>query len=96
MPDKPFSESCVENRVPILEVLRPRLDGCRRLLEIGSGTGQHAVYFAPELPQLSWQTSDRGENHPGIRAWLDDSGLANVQAPICLDVLTDPLAARSV
>jgi len=90
MAHKPFAESCVENRMPILEVLRPRLHGCRRLLEIGSGTGQHAVYFAPELPQLSWQTSDRRENHPGIRAWLDDSGLANVRAPICLDVLTDP------
>jgi len=89
MVDKPFAESCVENRMPILEVLRPRLDGCRRLLEIGSGTGQHAVYFAPELPKLSWQTSDRRENHPAIRAWLDDSGLANVRAPICLDVLTD-------
>jgi len=90
MPDKPFSESCVENRAPILEVLRPRLDGCRRLLEIGSGTGQHAVYFAPELPRLSWQTSDRRENHPGIMAWLDESGLTNVRAPICMDVLRDP------
>jgi len=88
--DKPFAESCVENRAPILEVLRPRLNACRRLLEIGSGTGQHAVYFAPELPQLSWQTSDQEENHPGIEAWLNDAGLENVEPPICLDVLRDP------
>lgn len=89
MMDKPFAESCVENRAPILEVLRSRLGDCRRLLEIGSGTGQHAVYFAPEFPQLSWQTSDREENHGGIRAWLDDAGLANVASPISLDVVSD-------
>jgi cyclopropane fatty-acyl-phospholipid synthase-like methyltransferase len=59
------------------------------LLEIGSGTGQHAVYFAAELPSLHWQTSDRVENHAGIQAWLDESGLDNVGAPLALDVLTD-------
>ena len=83
MTEKPFAESCVENRTPILEVLRPRLEGRERLLEIGSGTGQHAVYFAPALPRLSWQTSDRQENHAGIMAWLDDAGLGNVEPPIC-------------
>ena len=90
MPEKPFAEACVENRAAIFDVLRPRLHSCRRLLEIGSGTGQHAVYFAPELPQLSWQTSDLAENHPGITAWLSDAGLANIEPPICLDVLTGP------
>ncbi len=88
--DKPFAESCVENSAPILEVLRPRLADCRRLLEIGSGTGQHAVYFAPELGRLVWQTSDRLENHPGINAWLREYGLSNVAPPIRLDVLVDP------
>jgi len=87
--EKPFAESCVENRAPIFEVLRPRLDDCTRLLEVGSGTGQHAVYFAADLPHLVWQTSDRAENHPGIRVWLDEAGLANVEPPLCLDVLTD-------
>jgi cyclopropane fatty-acyl-phospholipid synthase-like methyltransferase len=88
--EKPFAESCVENRAPISEVLRSRLNDCKRLLEIGSGTGQHAIYFAPDLPHLSWQTSDRAENHPGILAWLGEAGLANVEAPVSLDVLTDP------
>lgn len=89
VPDKPFSESCVENRAPIFAVLQPRLSNCRRLLEIGSGTGQHAVYFAADLPHLTWQTSDRADNHPGIRAWLEEAALRNVEPPIGLDVLTD-------
>jgi cyclopropane fatty-acyl-phospholipid synthase-like methyltransferase len=89
MADKPFSESCVDNRAPILEVLKPRVAACERLLEIGSGTGQHAVYFAPELPHLRWQTSDRREQHPGICAWLDDAAAHNILRPLALDVLED-------
>jgi len=87
--EKPFAESCVDNRAPIFGVLQPRLTNCTRLLEIGSGTGQHAVYFAADLPHLSWQTSDRAENHPGILAWLSGARLANVEPPLSLDVLTD-------
>lgn len=86
---KPFADSCAENRAPILAVLKPRLSQARSLLEIGSGTGQHAVYFAPELPQLYWQTSDLDENHPGICAWLEEAGLDNVGRPISLDVVED-------
>ena len=89
MPDKPFAESCVENRAPIFAVLQPRLADCRRLLEIGSGTGQHAVYFAADLPHLSWHTSDRKENHAGINAWLSDAALPNVVWPLDLDVVAD-------
>jgi cyclopropane fatty-acyl-phospholipid synthase-like methyltransferase len=88
--EKPFSQSCVENREPILAVLQTRLAGCRRLLEIGSGTGQHAVYFAPELPQIFWQTSDKRENHDAILAWLADSEATNIGRPISLEVLQDP------
>ena len=87
---RPCAESCIENRAPIFAVLASRLSDCATLLEIGSGTGQHAVYFAAELPHLVWQTSDREENHPGIQAWLDEARLANVRRPITLDVLTDP------
>jgi len=87
--EKPFAESCVQNRAPILEVLAPRLSTSRRLLEIGSGTGQHAVYFAPEMPWLQWQTSDRRDNHAGIRAWITESNATNVLAPLVLDVLED-------
>ena len=86
---KPYSESCEQNRAPILEVLRIELAGRSRLLEIGSGTGQHAVYFAPEFPQLSWQTSDRRGMHAGIQAWLDDQGSANILPPLALDVGQD-------
>jgi len=88
--NKPYSESCDQNRAPIFAVLQPRLRDCAKLLEIGSGTGQHAVYFAAELPHLSWQPSDLADNHAGIRAWLDSAGLSNVQPLLRLDVLADP------
>jgi len=86
MIDKPFSESSAENREPILAVLREVFADCRKVLEIGSGTGQHAVYFAPELPHLMWQTADLPQHHAGIRMWLEEAALANVLAPIALDV----------
>ena len=87
--DKPFAQSCVENCEPIFAVLAPRLRNCHSLLEIGSGTGQHAVYFAARLAQLRWHTSDLVENHAGIRAWLDEARLPNVEPPIALDVMAD-------
>ena len=83
---KPYVESCERNRAPILEVLRIELAGKSRLLEIGSGTGQHAVYLAPEFPRLVWQTSDVVEAHADIRAWLDEAAPANVLPPLPLDV----------
>ncbi|HID48896.1 MAG TPA: DUF938 domain-containing protein, partial [Chromatiales bacterium] len=83
---KPFSESCEQNRAPILAVLQQHLADARRLLEISSGTGQHAVYFAPAFPRLQWVTSDVRANHPGIRAWLAEANLANVSGPLLLDV----------
>jgi cyclopropane fatty-acyl-phospholipid synthase-like methyltransferase len=92
---KPFVEACERNRAPILEVLRIELAGKSRLLEIGSGTGQHAVYFAPEFPGLVWQTSDVVRNHPDIRAWLDEAGLANVLPPLALDVCEDDWPSES-
>ena len=83
---KPFSESSQQNRDPILNVLRPLLTERHSVLEIGSGTGQHAVYFAEHMPHLLWHTSDRLENHAGIQAWLDEAGLANTRPPLLLDV----------
>jgi cyclopropane fatty-acyl-phospholipid synthase-like methyltransferase len=85
---KPFSESCEQNKAVILEVLQRYLRAGDRVLEIGSGTGQHAVYFGRALSDVQWQTSDCAEYLPGIRAWLDDAGLANVAAPLTLDVRT--------
>jgi cyclopropane fatty-acyl-phospholipid synthase-like methyltransferase len=87
--EKPYAPACERNRDPILEVLRVHFADRRRVLEIGSGTGQHAVYFAAALPHLLWQTSDRIENHPGIRAWLDEADLSNTPPPLVLDVNHD-------
>jgi hypothetical protein len=84
--DKPYSESCEQNREPILAVLRKAFTDRGYVLEIGSGTGQHAVYFGAELPHLRWQTGDMVLYHPGIRLWLDEAALPNVLPPIALDV----------
>ena len=83
---KPHAPACDRNRDPILAVLRERFADRRRVLEIGSGTGQHAVYFAAAMPWLQWQASDVGDNLPGIRAWLDDAHLPNTPPPLALDV----------
>ncbi|MEJ2609925.1 MAG: DUF938 domain-containing protein [Candidatus Thiodiazotropha sp.] len=83
---KPFSEACEENKRPILEQLQRLFRTTRRVLEIGSGTGQHAIYFAAALPNVIWQTSDRIENHAGIQAWLEEAALSNLYEPLDLDV----------
>lgn len=90
MTDKPYSAASERNREPILEVLREHFAPRRRVLEIGSGTGQHAVHFAAALPRLAWQCSDRRENLPGIRAWLDEAALPNTPEPVELDVARGP------
>jgi cyclopropane fatty-acyl-phospholipid synthase-like methyltransferase len=84
--EKPNAPSCERNRDPILEVLRMQFADRRQVLEIGSGTGQHAVYFAAAMPWLQWQCTDRAENLPGIRLWLDEAALSNTPAPLALDV----------
>ena len=83
---KPYSEACERNREPILEVLRTALADSRRVLEIGSGSGQHAVYFGAHLPFVTWQTSELSAHHAGIMAWLDEAQLPNVLPPRVLDV----------
>jgi SAM-dependent methyltransferase len=83
---KPFSEACERNRDPILAVLRQWFVGPGEVLEIGSGTGQHAVHFAQYLSRLEWHPTDRPENLPGIRMWTEEAKLANLQAPVALDV----------
>jgi cyclopropane fatty-acyl-phospholipid synthase-like methyltransferase len=84
--EKPHARASERNRAPILEVLRQQFAARRHVLEIGSGTGQHAVHFAAALPQLIWQCSDRAENLPGIRAWLRDAALPNTPDPLDIDV----------
>ncbi len=93
---KPFSQACENNRTPILNVIRPLLADSRAVLEIGSGTGQHAVYFAAELPHLQWLTSDLAAHHPGILQWLEESGSPNLHAPLTLDVTMQPWPAVDV
>jgi len=85
--DKPFSPACENNRDPILALLMPLLADKSSVLEIGSGTGQHAVWFAKNMPQLRWQTSDLQHNHAGINQWLNAYPSPNLLAPIELDML---------
>lgn len=82
----PYAPACERNRDPILALLRNAFADRREVLEIGSGTGQHAVHFAAALPSLTWQTSDRDANLPGIRAWLGHAGLSNTPEPLPFDV----------
>jgi cyclopropane fatty-acyl-phospholipid synthase-like methyltransferase len=83
---KPYSEACEQNKHPILAVLQKHFADMRSVLEIGSGTGQHAVFFAAQLPHLRWLTSEVAELHAGICAWLDEACLPNVSQPLELDV----------
>ena len=95
---KPFSQACENNREPILTQLREHFAEAPHVLEIGSGTGQHAVFFAAHLPHLFWQTSDLPDRHAGIQLWLDEAGLDNLGAPLSLDVRADwpPVTVHSV
>jgi SAM-dependent methyltransferase len=69
---RPFSDAAERNRAPILVVLRRIFGDRKHVLEIGSGTGQHAAYFAAGLPHLRWQASDVADNLPGIREWVSE------------------------
>ena len=84
--NKPYAESAEQNKDAILTILLKEFQSCSTVLEIGSGTGQHAVYFAQCLPHLRWQTTEMPEYLPGIRLWQDESGLENLNAPLALDV----------
>ncbi len=83
---KPYAESSEQNKAPIMAVLRQVLAPVGDVLEIGSGTGQHAVYFARQLPSLVWQPSDVAENLPGIELWIQEARLPNLKPPVVLDV----------
>lgn len=91
MPSKPYAESCARNQAPILAQLLHHLGHARHVLEIGSGTGQHAVHFAAAMPWLVWQGSDHRDHLPGIAQWLDEAALPNTPAPIELQAVIAPL-----
>lgn len=86
----PFSDACERNKGPILEVLRTAFAGCARVVEIGAGTGQHAVHFARHLPHLSWQPTDRAEYLADLALRITAEGPANLAAPVEFDVLAQP------
>lgn len=84
--DKPFSQACENNKQPILQVIQQYFDSVPMVLEVGSGTGQHAVYFAEHLPHLIWQPSDRKVNHDGMNRWFAEYQGNNLKTPLDLDV----------
>jgi SAM-dependent methyltransferase len=86
----PFSEACERNKEPILAVLREAFADCSRVVEIGAGTGQHAVHLARHLPHLEWQPTDRAEWLEGLAARVAAEGPPNLLAPVELDVLREP------
>ena len=94
MQHKPFSPACARNQDAILAVLRERFADRTQVLEIGSGTGQHAVHFSLALPQLTWQTSDVAANLPGVRQWLDEARRPNTPPPLTFDINGTPPAGR--
>lgn len=83
---KTYSEACEQNKQPILQVLQDVFKDTKSVLEIGSGTGQHAVYFAEHLRHLDWQPSDLAPNIPSIQARLDEAALPNLHHALTLNV----------
>ena len=91
----PFSQACENNKKPILEVLQRELTDATHVLEIGSGTGQHSVYFAPMLAHLQWQTSDVEANHWVINAWHTAYPVTNLHPPIAFNLANDALPSNA-
>ncbi len=83
---KPFADSCEQNKHAIFGTIQHAFKNKKNILEIGSGTGQHAVFFAAQLPNANWQPSEQEENIPGILAWLEDYPHRNISTPITLNV----------
>jgi cyclopropane fatty-acyl-phospholipid synthase-like methyltransferase len=83
---QPYSKACENNKEPILAILKSAFSNVSNVLEIGSGSGQHAVHFAPALPHLVWQTSDVVINHQGMMAWLNAFPADNLLPPLALDL----------
>ncbi len=86
----PHADACERNKEPILEVLRQAFADCSSILEIGSGTGQHAVHFALAMPALVWQPTEMADAMPGLRKRILYEGPKNLRAPVELDVTRPP------
>ena len=83
---KPFSQSCENNKQPILQVIQTVFNKPATVWEIGSGTGQHACYFAKKLPHITWQTTDKEENRQGLDSWIEEVNLKNLPTSLRLNV----------
>ena len=83
---KQHSPSCDQNKDPILAVIKPLLSTANSVLEVGSGTGQHCVYFAQQLPHLTWQASDQAMYLPSVNAWINEAQLTNTPTALELNV----------
>lgn len=94
--NKPFSQACENNKDPILAVLKRVFVNSCEVLEIGSGTGQHAVYFAEHLPHLTWQPSDQAIHLPGINSWIKEAKLENIKKPLALDINQQPWSVTGI
>jgi SAM-dependent methyltransferase len=82
--------AAARNREPILRVLRDRLPRRARVLEVASGTGEHAVWFSGALPEVTWQPTDRDPDAlRSIAAWRDSACLPNLLPPLLLDAAAD-------
>lgn len=91
MQDKPFSQACENNKSVILAELSKHFAGSSKVLEIGTGSGQHAVHLAAQLPHLDWYCADQPEYHNGINAWIDDFPSTNLHRPVALSFPHDSL-----
>lgn len=83
---RPYSQACENNKDPILHHLTRLLANCERVLEVGSGTGQHAEYFARHLPHITWQSSERADSLAGLQTRISQAALPNLPAPLEFDV----------
>jgi len=84
------SPATARNREPILTVLQRTLPPKARVLELASGAGEHAVFFATAMPEITWQPSDPGaDERASIAAWIEAEALHNVRAPVEIDVRAD-------
>lgn len=88
---KELIPSVERNHKPILDILKQYLVGNTRLLEIGSGNGQHAVIFANHFKDLYWVTSDRKSEHANIKSTLSSAKCSNVAGPISLEIGVDDI-----
>jgi len=96
MTDLPFSPAAERNRQPILESLLHALPGRGQALEIASGTGQHACWFAAAMPRWTWQPTDADSAAlPVIAEYRARSALPNIRPPLQLDVMASPWPTAS-